>query len=142
MNRIILFVLATTAFGNKINAQDIKSENVPPPVKNALVKKYPKAIKVSWEKEKGNYEANWGGKSGEDTSVQFTPTGMFVEEADAIPVNQLPSNIAHYVKAYYNGAKIREASIVTDATGKKMFEAEIKGADLLFDNKGSFIKKD
>ena len=142
MNRIILFVLTITAFGNKVCAQDIKSANVPPAVKNALAKRYPKAIKVSWEKEKGNYEANWGGKSGEDTSVQFTPAGIFVEEADAIPISRLPSNIAHYVKAYYNGAKIREASIVTDATGKKMFEAEIKGADLLFDDKGSFIKKD
>jgi Putative beta-lactamase-inhibitor-like, PepSY-like len=142
MNRVILFVLVIAVFGNKVCAQDIKSANVPPEVKNALAKRYPKAIKVSWEKEKGNYEANWGGKSGEDTSVQFTPAGVFVEEADAIPVSQLPPNIAHYVKAYYNGAKIREASKVTDATGNKMLEAEIKGKDLLFSEAGSFIKVD
>ena len=125
-------------------AQDLKPKDVPAGVKTEFMKKYPESAtaKVSWEKEKGNYEANWGGKSGEDTSVQFTPAGVFVEEADAIPVSQLPANVASYIKAHYNGAKIREASKVTDATGHKMLEAEIKGADLLFDEKGTFIKKD
>jgi hypothetical protein len=49
-----------------VNAQDLKSNNVPRAVKSALLKKYPEVVKASWEKEKGNYEANWGGKSGED----------------------------------------------------------------------------
>src|SRR5665213_1424733 len=43
--------------------------------------KGPQAKGVSWEKEKGNYEANWGGKSGEDHSAQFTPSGEFLEIA-------------------------------------------------------------
>jgi len=123
------------------NAQDIKSKNVPSVVKEALIKKYPHAVKVSWEKEKGNYEANWGGKSGEDTSVQFTPAGDFVEEVDAIPVSQLPSAVAQYVKVHYH-SKISEAGKVTDAKGTHLFEAEIKGKDLLFDEKGKFIKID
>jgi hypothetical protein len=142
MKKLILFLFSVVLSSYNSNAQDLKAEKVPAVVKEALAKKYPKATKVSWEKEKGNYEANWGGKSGEDTSVQFTPAGVFVEEANAIPVSQLPTNIAHYVKAYYNGAKIREASKVTDAAGNKMLEAEIKGADLLFSESGMFIKKD
>ncbi len=92
--------------------------------------------------EKGNYEANWGGKSGEDTSVVFTPAGAFVEEVDAMPVSQLPTSVAAYVKAHYQGSKILEAGRVTDAAGKKMFEAEIKGKDLIFDESGKFIKVD
>lgn len=142
MKKTMLFLLAAMGSNYYSNAQDLKNKDVPANVKLALAKKYPNATKVSWEKEKGNYEANWGGKSGEDTSVQFTPAGVFVEEEDAISVSQVPANIVHYVKAYYNGAKIREASKVTDAAGNKMLEAEIKGADLLFDEKGSFIKKD
>jgi len=31
---------------------------------------------------------------------------------------------------------------VTDASGKHKFEAEIKGKDLIFDEKGVFIKED
>ncbi len=130
------------ATGVSVKAQDIKTKDVPVNVKEALAKKYPNATKVSWEKEKGNYEANWGGKSGEDTSVQFTPGGVFVEEVDAIPVTDLPVKVATYVKSHYNGAKIKEAGRVTDATGNKLFEAEIKGKDLLFDKDGNFIKKD
>lgn len=137
---LLLFVVM--GFNYCSYAQDLKAKGVPFIVKQAFAKKYQKAIKVSWEKEKGNYEANWGGKSGEDTSVQFTPAGVFVEEADAISISQLPASIALYVKAHYNGAKIREASRVTDAAGNKMLEAEIKGKDILFSETGSFIKTD
>ncbi|HWD89850.1 MAG TPA: PepSY-like domain-containing protein [Mucilaginibacter sp.] len=142
MKKIVFLVFAALAFSYSSGAQDLKAKNVPEVVKTALMKKYPNATKVSWEKEKGNYEANWGGKSGEDTSVQFTPAGIFVEEVDAIKVSELPANIPHFVKAYYKGAKINEAGRVTDAKGTKMYEAEIKGKDLLFDEKGNFIKVD
>jgi dihydroxyacetone kinase-like predicted kinase len=125
-----------------LKAQDLKASAVPAAVKEALAKKYPEAAKVSWEKEKGNYEANWGGRSGEDNSVVFTPTGTFIEIVKAIPVADLPKNIASYVKAHYKGAKIKEAGKVTDAAGKTMYEAEIKGGDLIFDENGNFIKKD
>ena len=133
----VIFAFATNTY-----AQDINTKDVPTVVKEALAKKYPQATKVSWEKEKGNYEANWGGKSGEDTSVQFTTTGAFVEEVNAIPVNQLPVEVATYVKSHYNGAKIKEAGKVTKASGKHFFEAEIKGKDLIFDKNGKFVKKD
>lgn len=142
MKKKLLFAAITFFIAGNVMAQDLKSSAVPSVVKTALAKKYPEAAKVSWEKEKGNYEANWGGKSGEDTSVQFTPAGAFIEEVNAIPVSQLPANIADYVKTHYKGAKIREAGKVTDAKGTKMFEAEIKGKDLVFDEKGNFIKVD
>jgi hypothetical protein len=125
-----------------VSAQDLKSKNVPAVVKTALAKKYPEAAKVSWEKEKGNYEANWGGKSGEDNSVMFTPSGTFVEMVKAISVSDLPKAVASFVKAHYKGAKIREAGRVTDAAGKTMYEAEIKGGDLIFDENGKFLKTD
>ena len=141
MKKLLSFLIIT-ACAIQAQAQDIKAKDVPNVVKEALAKKYPNATKVSWEKEKGNYEANWGGKSGEDTSVMFTPAGQFVEEVNAIPVSELPSNISAYVKAHYNGATIKEAGKVTDAAGKKMFEAEIKGKDLIFDEKGNFVKID
>ncbi|HEY9000929.1 MAG TPA: PepSY-like domain-containing protein [Mucilaginibacter sp.] len=115
MKKTVFILPALFAFATSVNAQDIKAKDVPAVVKEALAKKYPKATKVSWEKEKGNYEANWGGNSGEDTSVQFTPSGAFVEEVSAIPVSQLPAEVATYVKSHYNAAKIKEAGKVTDA---------------------------
>ncbi len=99
-----LFLLAA-ATGVSVNAQDLKSSNVPGTVKTALIKKYPQAVKASWEKEKGNYEANWGGKSGEDNSVQFTPSGEFIEIVKAISVSELPKQVPAYIKQHYKGAK-------------------------------------
>lgn len=123
-------------------AQTVKSSNVPAPAKDALMKKYPEASKVTWEKEKGNYEANWGGKSGEDMSVQFTPAGVFIEQVAAISPSQLPAAVSSYVKAHYKGVKITEAGKVTDAKGSLKYEAEVKGKDLMFDEKGNFLKID
>ncbi|PAW95388.1 hypothetical protein CKK33_18540 [Mucilaginibacter sp. MD40] len=141
MKKLVFAGIALVVTGN-VMAQDLKSSAVPSVVKTALEKKYPEAAKVSWEKEKGNYEANWGGKSGEDNSVVFTPSGTFVEIVKAIAVSDLPKNIAPYVAAHYKGARIKEAGRVTDAAGKTMYEAEIKGGDLIFDENGSFLKKD
>ncbi len=121
-------------------AQKIDSYKVPEAVKTALDKKYPKATKVTWEKEKGNYEANWGGKTGEDMSVQFTPAGAFIEQDVAIKVNSLPKPIFDYVNLHYKGAKISEAGKVTDAKGKTIYEVEVKDKDLQFDLSGKFLK--
>ncbi|MDB5003108.1 MAG: hypothetical protein JWQ34_1333 [Mucilaginibacter sp.] len=141
MRKMFLMGIALIA-ASGVMAQDLKSKDVPQVVKTALMSKYPQAAKVAWEKEKGNYEANWGGKSGEDNSVVFTPVGTFVEIVKSIPISTLPATIAPYVAAHYKGAKIKEAGKVTDAAGKTMYEAEIKGGDLIFDEKGNFIKKD
>ena len=142
MKRIILLsvlaggILASTA----ASAQRVKRSDVPSAVSASLLKKYPKASRVTWEKEHGNYEANWGGKSGEDMSVQFTPDGQFVEEVHAISVSSLPPGVAAYAKAHYKGAKITEAGKVTDAQGKTSYEAEIKSKDMIFDENGNFVK--
>ena len=141
----ILFALSTASFAQKENDKNEEKESskkisVPAAVKTALSKKYPEAAKVTWEKEKGNYEANWGGKSGEDNSVQFTPAGAFIEIVKAIPVSQLPQPVLDYVKQHYKGAKITEAGKVTDANGKITYEAEVNRKDVVFDEKGAFIK--
>lgn len=140
----ILFALSTTSFAQKEKDEKEGTEkvNVPAVVKTALSKKYPEAKKVTWEKEKGNYEANWGGKSGEDHSVQFTPSGTFIEIVDAIPVSSLPKSVAPYIAKNYKGNKIREAGRVTNAAGMQTYEVEIKGKDLIFDLNGNYLKKD
>jgi hypothetical protein len=143
MNRAILSAVATGCLISiSAAAQRVKSADVPTAVKTALQSKYPSASAVSWEKEKGNYEANWGERSGEDHSVLFTPAGAFVEQVEAMPVAQLPAGVTDYVHSHYPGARITEAGKVTDAEGKTRYEAEVKGKDLLFDEKGNFLRFD
>lgn len=142
MKKFIIVGLIQFAVVFCAGAKQLSENKVPALVKEAFVKRYPEAKKVSWEKEKGNFEANWGGKSGEDTSTLFTPAGVFVEVVVAIPVAQLPATIAPYIKSHYNGAGIKEAGMVTDVAGLHFFEAEIKGKDLVFDAAGKFVKED
>ena len=140
MKKVSLLAIASFLFVFAGSAQDLKTNDVPAVVKSALQKKYPQAKKVGWEKENGNYEANWGGKSGEDNSVQFTPAGEFIEIVKAIPVTELPKSVIDYVHQHYNGAKITEAGKVTDAQGKLSYEAEVHGKDIIFDQNGNFVK--
>ncbi len=143
MKKIIVTTLLAlvVCFGSAM-AQDLKAKDVPKVVKDALMKKYPDAAKVSWEKEKGNYEANWGGTSGEDNSVMFTPAGVFIEHVKAIKVSELPATVLAYVIQHYPGVTIKEAGKVTDAAGTTSYEAEVKGKDLVFDANGTFVKEE
>lgn len=141
MLTMVMLALAVAA-----SAQE-KGENeshiyVPGKVKTALRQKYPESKNVTWEKENGNYEANWGGTSGEDHSVQFTPSGTFIEIVDAIPVKELPAAVFTYVKDHYKNSRVTEAGKVTDARGRHFFEAEVRGRDVIFDENGSFVKSE
>ena len=140
MKTVLISGLILLSFANSAFAQKVGKVVVPAAVRTALLKKYPSATKVTWEKENGNYEANWGGKSGEDNSVQYTPNGEFIEIVNAIPVSQLPAPIVTYIKAHYKGSKITEAGRVTDAKGKISYEAEVNKKDIIFDEKGNFLK--
>jgi len=143
MKKTLLFTYtAVLLAASSAVAQDLRASEVPANVKASFMKKYPDAKKVNWEKENGNFEANWGGRSHEDSSTSFTPAGEFIEIVLAIPVSQLPKAVAVYVKEHYNGSAIKEAGKVTDAKGAISYEAEIKGKDLIFDERGNFIKED
>ena len=133
-----LLFLPICAISLAAGAQDLKTKDVPAVVKAALVKQYPQASKVGWEREKGNYEANWGGRSGEDHSVQFTPGGQFVEQVDAIAVKDLPAPVVRYVKTHYN-TTIKEAGKRVDAKGAHSYEVEVNGKDMLFSMDGAFL---
>lgn len=142
MKKEILLTLGIAAVTGCAFGQRISAKRVPEVVKQALAKKYPEATKITWEKESGNFEANWGGKSGEDMAVKFTPEGKFVEQTKAIAVSALPKNVVVGVKAKYPTAKIKEAGYVTMADGSIRYEAEVKGKDMVFDKSGTFIAEE
>lgn len=142
MKKRILTTLGIVAIAGCAFGQSISAMRVPEAVKAALAMKYPQATKVTWEKEHGNYEANWGGKSGEDMAVQFSPDGKFVEQTKAIAVTALPKSVVDGVRSKYPTAKIKEAGYVTMADGAIRYEAEVKGKDILFDKNGGFISEE
>ncbi|MEO8147989.1 MAG: hypothetical protein ABI723_10150 [Bacteroidia bacterium] len=138
MKKLIL-MLAAIAIVSFSNAQKMKEADVPAAVKESFAKEHP-GVTPKWSKEKnGDFEAGWKDKNGE-ASVTFNPSGRTIEHEMAIAVADLPKGISDYFAKNNPGAKIKEASVIIDVTGKKTYEAEVKDLDYIFDEKGSFIK--
>jgi len=121
-------------------AQKVSDKDVPTVVKSSFQKQYPHAKEIKWEKENGNYEAEFEIKE-TDYSVLMNSLGNILETEIEISIDALPANVKEYISKNYAGQKIKEAAKITDAKDEITYEAEIKGMDLLFDSSGKFIKE-
>lgn len=121
-------------------AQKVSDKDVPVGVKSSFQKQYPNVEETKWEIENSNYEAEFEINE-TDYSVVINPSGNILETEIEINVNELPANMKEYISKNYAGKKVKEAAKIIDATGMVVYEAEIKGMDLIFDSKGKFIKE-
>ncbi len=74
-------------------------------------------------------------------SATYTSAGILEETETDMKVSDLPATIAQYVKSNYKGLSIKEAAMIIRGN-EKLYEAEVKGKDLLFDQQGPFIKEE
>lgn len=118
--------------------QKTKEQNVPQIVKNALSQKFPKATKIKWDKEDKNFEASFN-LNDVANSVLFNQEGKIVETEIEIKVDQLPKKTLQYLNDNYKNQKVKEAAKIHTEKGIVIYEAEIKGKDLHFDQNGNFI---
>ena len=113
--------------------------DVPAAAKATVARLYSGAKAVKWTKEKGNYEAGLK-YNGKDLSLVIDAKGNVLETETTIAISALPTTVRDYVAKHHAGKKIKEAAEIVDAKGKKTYEAEVGGNDLIFDEKGAFIK--
>lgn len=136
----LAILLAAMFTATLANAQKIQDKDVPASAKTTLKNNYPTATGLKWEKENGNYEAEF--EVGEtDYSVLFDNAGNILETEIEISSDALPVKAIEYILKNYAGQKIKEAAKITDAKGTVTYEAEIKGKDLIFDSNGNFVKE-
>ena len=113
---------------------------VPDVVKTRFASLYPDAKNVKWDKEDALFEA--GFKTNDvETSVVFDAAGAVTETETAIEASTLPPAIYEYITKNSVGKKIEEAAKIVDASGKVTYEAEVDGADYIFDETGVFLNK-
>ncbi len=136
--KTLLFLLILIFINFNVFAQKISVDRVPRGVRKALHDKYPSLTKVTWEKEKGNYEANFKLK-GKDNSVLINDAGMIIEEEVSVAVTALPPSIIKYISSHYKG-KIKEAALITKPNGVVTYEAEVNGKDLIFSVSGELVE--
>jgi hypothetical protein len=125
-------------------AQKIKETEVPAPVMSSFHNNFKNIKAEKWEKENGNYEAEFDINKVE-TSATFTADGKLLETETEISSNALPETVTAYVAKNYAGYKTVEAAKIVEGGGKVKYEAEMKKGkvqfDLLFDEGGNFIEK-
>lgn len=120
-------------------AQKLNEKELPGPVLSGFYMKY-KDVKVEkWEKEGNNYEAEFD-LNKEEYSVLIDGAGNILETEMEIAVSELPAGVKDYVAKNYRGAKIKEASKITDASAVITYEAEVGKEDLIFDSNGLYLK--
>jgi hypothetical protein len=133
-------------------AQKIKPEAVPAAVKQAFEKTNP-GVTAKWEKENGNYEAEFETKQLFDDhgkiskrmaekSLVYNPAGQLLQTEEEIPVSELPEPIRQYVAKNLAGKQISEASKITLADGGTQYEAEIEKKDYIFHPDGKLLKEE
>ncbi|MBK8601356.1 MAG: PepSY-like domain-containing protein [Flavobacterium sp.] len=122
-------------------AQKMKKQNVPQVAKNALLQKFPKAKEIKWDTEGKNFEASFD-LNKVNNSVLFNQEGKIVETEIEIKVSQLPKNALQYLNDNHKNQKVKEAAKIVTEKGNVIYEAEIKGKDLFFDENGNFVKRD
>lgn len=144
MKKKIITTIALSLVVCFASAQKVKEAEVPTAVKEAFTQKYPKAKVEKWEKEDGNYEAEFDWNKDEASAI-FDPAGTFKEYEVEIKTKALPAGVAEYCAKTFAGWSIAEATRITDADGKVSYKCEIKKGredfDALFDEKGNFLKK-
>jgi hypothetical protein len=138
MKKAIL-VLAIVSIGSFTYAQKVNDSELPAAVKSKFSSLYPSTKAEKWEKEEGNFKAEFD-ENKTETSVIIDPNGNLIETHKKIEVSALPKSANDYVSKNYEGKKITEAVKVTDVAGKVTYEAEVKETNLIFDSNGAFIK--
>lgn len=145
----ILFALSTASFAQKEKHEKDEDEHeekmeiknhvtAPSAVKTSFAKDFPAAT-TEWQKEDANYEANFK-KDGKTMSAVYDANGNRQETEVDIKISELPQSVKNYVARNYKGEKIKGAAMITKANGEVNYEAEVKGADVLFTKEGKFIK--
>lgn len=116
--------------------------NIPAAVKAAVAKAYPTVKNIHWDKENANYEAGFKSE-GKDMSILLDSKGSILETETSISKSELPAGVHSYLKSKFGeGYKINDAAIIVKANGTKVYEAEVKGMDYIFDMNGKFIKSE
>lgn len=132
MKKALFFLAFSLAATFTIQAENSKG-NPPQAVRTAFAQKFPGITDVDWNREKnGDWEAEFE-QNDTEMSANFSAAGQWLETETEINAADLPAS----VRAALQGKKIKEAARILRADGSTIYEAEVRGKDLLFDAAGN-----
>lgn len=123
---LIMLTLSMNASGQKVSDAD-----VPPAVKAAFVKQFPKAGQARWEMEDGkDYEAEFK-QDGTKWSAKYNAAAKWLETEHAIEAAALPEAVRKSIASGYDGHKMEESELVETPDGTVYEVALEKGKESL-----------
>jgi hypothetical protein len=142
---ICALYMALVASAQRVESVEKKSGNkIPAIVLQSFAKDYPAIIKVKWQQEDSNYEAEFVIDKVE-TSVVYDASGNKLEVESEVGSDKIPSEAYDYIKKNFPGYKITETAQIVTADNNVIYELELKGPkgkfDLLFDKVGKLVVK-
>jgi hypothetical protein len=121
-------------------SQKSKESEVPKTILKTFNSNFKNTKVEKWDKEKdGGYEAEFD-HNGIETSATFSADGKLRETEQEVEKSALPAGISDYVSKNHPGKDMQETAKITTSEGIVMYEVEIDKKDLMFDDKGNFIK--
>ena len=141
---IILFVIVSAV--SSAEAQKLKDNEVPAPVKEAFTKRFPAAKEVKWEKENDvSIEAEFKiGKT--EYSAIFDQTGKWLETETEIKKNELPEVVLSAIAKEFSGLKIEEAEKSETPDQGMLYEVKLEKKEITyavqFSSTGKVLKKE
>ncbi len=137
-----LSIIAALLLGvGYVNAQEKKEKEiaVPAATKAALLKQFPNAKDLEWEKKGDVFEAEFE-LNKEEAHALIDASGKIIELEVEMDAAQLPKAIADYVTKNLEGKRIKEAAKITDGKGTVTYEVEVGSKEYIFDTAGAFVK--
>ena len=134
----IAVAFAGTFTFSACTGQDIPENKVPSVVVNALAEAFPTATDVEWEKQNGNFEAEFDSAS-TDYTVLLNATGAIVEAKHEITVAELPEAVQNAISVNYKDQQPDEVDLL-EKDGQTFYQVELDGkvkeTKLVFDAAG------
>ena len=144
MKKMIVFVSACLLMGFMGFSQDILPEQVPAPVKEAFVKKFPAATDVTYKMEKKDYEISFKDK-GVGMSANYNSKGEWLETETIMIESDLPKAVLTSVATNYVGFQMSEIVKLEGPNDVLNYEMNLKKGkeayEVKLSPKGEILKK-
>lgn len=140
MKKAVLIILAGLG-SSLVLAQNLKKAEVPALVIAKFTSLYPNVTNEEWEKEDGNYEAEFETDE-KETNVIIDVSGNLLGSSAEVGPNDLPKAIIEYAGKNFPGKKLKEMTKMTDSKGIVTYEIEIQKDEMIFDANGNFVRKE
>ncbi len=144
MKKIILIISAYLLIGLGAYSQELSSDKVPQPVRQAFVKQFPAAKAVKYQSDKMDYKIGFL-EQGKDCAATYNAKGKLLETEKEINSAGLPKEVSSSVAKNFPGYAIMIV-VRREAYDKGIcYEMDLKkedaGYSVRFSDKGEILQK-